>query len=159
MRVQGLPFDEMDEIRPVPRIVGEWIGAGKILDIHVNNVGRGMIETNGAVEAKRLGPASKARDGYMVAEGILDPPQIRRFGSDLELRFEQPLVMAFARTQHHPVFAEGDRLLVLIGGDMPDGENRHCNPMIRLWIACIFRAKNRASVNDDPLSTKLAADE
>jgi hypothetical protein len=34
------------------------------------------------------------------------------------------------------VFAEGDRLLVLIGGDMPDGENRHCNPMIRLWIAC-----------------------
>ena len=76
----------------------------------------------------------------MVAEGILDPPQIRRFGSDLELRFEQPLVMAFARTQHHPVFAEGDRLLVLIGGDMPDGENRHCNPMIRLWIVCIFRA-------------------
>src|SRR5881296_2120771 len=67
----------------------------------------------------------------------------RRFvgGSDLELRFEQPLVMAFARTQHHPVFAEGDRLLVLIGGDMPDGENRHCKPMIRLWIACIFRAK------------------
>ena len=63
MRVQGLPFDEMDEIRPVPRIVGEWIGAGKILDIHVNNVGRGMIETNGAVEAKRFGPASKARDG------------------------------------------------------------------------------------------------
>jgi hypothetical protein len=57
------------------------------------------------------------------------------------------------------VFAEGDRLLVLIGGDMPDGENRHCNPMIRLWIACIFRTKNSASVNDDPLSTKLAADE
>jgi hypothetical protein len=42
-----------------------------------------------------------------------------------------PLVMAFARTQHHPVFAEGDRLLVLIGSDMSDGENRHCKPMIR----------------------------
>jgi hypothetical protein len=63
MRVQGLPFDEMGEIRQLPRIVNEWIGAGKILDIHVNNVGWGMIETNGAVEAKRLGPASKARDG------------------------------------------------------------------------------------------------
>ena len=36
--------------------------------------------------------------------------------------------MAFARTQHHPVFAEGDRLLVLIGSDMSDGENRHCQP-------------------------------
>src|SRR5713226_1165835 len=79
----------------------------------------------------------------MVAEGILHPPQIRRFGSDLELRFEQPLVMAFARTQHHPVFAEGDRLLVLIGSDMSDGENRHCNPMIRLWIACIFAPRTR----------------
>ena len=59
IRIQGLPFDELDEIRSVPRIVGEWIGAGKILDIHVNNVGRGMIETNGAVEAKRRGPARK----------------------------------------------------------------------------------------------------
>src|SRR5260370_39625900 len=93
----------------------------------------------------------------MSAGGILDPPQIRRGGSDLELRFEQPLVMAFARTQHHPVFAGGDRLPVLIGRDMADGENRHCNPMIRLWRACIFPAKNKAGVNDDPLSMRLAA--
>jgi hypothetical protein len=35
--------------------------------------------------------------------------------------------MAFARTQHHPVLAEGDRLLVPVGRDMSDGENRHCN--------------------------------
>ena len=67
--------------------------------------------------------------------------------------------MAFARPQHHPVFAERDGLLVLIGGDMPDGENRHCNPMVRSWIARIFRAKNKASVNGGGLSTKLAADE
>ncbi len=37
----------------------------------------------------------------------------------------------------------------------PSGEGEK----LRLWIACIFRAKNKASVNDDPLSTKLAADE
>ena len=86
MRVQGLPFDEMDEIRQVPRIVDEWIGAGKILDIHVDNVvSRGMIEANCAVEAKRLGPAGEARDGNMVAEDIPDPPQIGRSWSDLEL--------------------------------------------------------------------------
>jgi hypothetical protein len=24
--------------------------------------------------------------------------------------------------------------------------------MIRLWIACIFRAKNKVSVNDDPVN-------
>src|SRR5260370_17107803 len=56
MRVQGLPFDEMDEIRPVPRIVGEWIGAGKILDIHVNNVDRAMIKPNGPAYATRPAP-------------------------------------------------------------------------------------------------------
>jgi hypothetical protein len=40
MRVQGLPFDEMDESRQVPRIVDEWIGAGKILDIRAKNKAR-----------------------------------------------------------------------------------------------------------------------
>ena len=68
------------EIRQVSRIVDEWIGAGKILDIHVNNVGRGMIETNGAGKAKHLGPASKVRDGYMVAEDILNPPRFVGLG-------------------------------------------------------------------------------
>jgi hypothetical protein len=29
----------MGEIKQVSRIVDEWIGAGKILDIRVNNVG------------------------------------------------------------------------------------------------------------------------
>jgi hypothetical protein len=41
MRVQGLPFDEMDESRQVPRIVDEWIGAGKILDIRAKNKASG----------------------------------------------------------------------------------------------------------------------
>jgi hypothetical protein len=87
-----------------------------------------MIEPNGALEAKRLSPAGKARDGYMVAEDILRPPQIGRFRTDLELRVEHPLVKAFARTQHHPVLAEGHRLFVSIGRNMPDGENHHCHP-------------------------------
>jgi hypothetical protein len=87
-----------------------------------------MIEPNGALETKRLGPPDETRDGNMVAEHILRPPQIGRFRTDLELRVEHPLVKAFSRTQHHPVLAEGHRLLILIGSNMPDGENRHCNP-------------------------------
>src|SRR5438132_12174120 len=74
--IRRVPFDEADEIRLVVRPVVERTGAGKILDIHIDDVGRGMIETNGAVEAERLGSAGKARDGYMVAEDIPDPPQI-----------------------------------------------------------------------------------
>jgi hypothetical protein len=113
-----------------------------------------MIETNHAVEAKRLGPAGEARDGNMVAEDIPDPAQIGRSRSDLESRFEHPLVMAFSRTQHHAVLAKGDRLPVLIGRDVPDGQNRHPRPMIRPFT-CIFRAKSKdCNANDDPLPNK-----
>jgi hypothetical protein len=77
-----------------------------------------VIEPNGAVEAKRLGPASKARDAWLPKHP--DPPQIVGLGV-ISSFDRQPLVMAFTRTQHHPVFAEGDRLLVLIGSDMSDG--------------------------------------
>ena len=63
--------------------------------------------------------------------------------------------MAFSRTQHHPVLAKGDRLLVLIGRDVPDGKNRHGRPMIRPWIACIFRAKSKGGeANDDAFLNK-----
>jgi hypothetical protein len=37
-------------------------------------------------------------------------------------------VMAVAGTQHHPVLAEGDRLPVLVGRDVLDGQRRHSNP-------------------------------
>jgi hypothetical protein len=43
-----------------------------------------MIDTNGAVETKRLGPPGEARDGNLVAEDILCPPQIGRFRTDLK---------------------------------------------------------------------------
>ena len=66
----------------------------------------------------------------MISEDIPLPGKLAWLGRDLELGFEHLLVLVVTRTQHDPVFAEGDRLLVLIGSDMSDGENRHCNPMI-----------------------------
>jgi hypothetical protein len=39
--------------------------------------------------------------------------------------------MVIARTQHHPVFAEANGLLVTIGSDMPDGQYPHRNSIIR----------------------------
>jgi hypothetical protein len=40
------------------------------------------------------------------------------------------LVGVVARQQHHAVFAEGDRLMVVIGGHMSDVQNRHCGATI-----------------------------
>src|ERR1700746_3280407 len=74
IRVRVVPFDEADEIEPVLCPIDEWIAAGKILDIRVDNIGWGMIETNGAVEAKGLGPAGQAADGQVVCAHNPAPP-------------------------------------------------------------------------------------
>ena len=44
---------------------------------------------------------------------------------DLQLRFEQTLVVAVARAEHHPVFAERHRLAVAVGGDVMDRKDWH----------------------------------
>ena len=46
----------------------------------------------------------------MIAEDIPRPGQLARLGRDVEFGFEHLLVVVVARTQHHPVLAERDRL-------------------------------------------------
>src|SRR5450755_4259955 len=38
--------------------------------------------------------------------------------------------MAVSRTQHHSVLAEGNRVSVLVGRDVLDGQRRHSKPLI-----------------------------
>ena len=75
----------MEEIRHVLRSVAERISAGKLLDFRLDYVGRGMIETKCAIEAKRLGAGGKALNGDMIAQGIPDAPKIGRRRSNLAL--------------------------------------------------------------------------
>ena len=75
----------MEQIRHLLRSVAERISAGKLLDFRLDYVGRGMIETKCATEAKRLGAGSKTRNGDMIAEGIPDAPKIGRRRSNLAL--------------------------------------------------------------------------
>jgi len=46
------------------------------------------------------------------------------------LGLEYLLVAVIAGTQHHPVLAEGDRLIIVICRNVSDAENRHCRPVI-----------------------------
>src|SRR5580704_16399066 len=94
-----------------------------------------MVQTNGAVETQRLGPTGKVRDRHVIAEDVPDPTQFGRPWRYLELELQHPLIMAFQRPQHHPVLTEGDRLLILIRGDMPYRENRHFCPNDRFYHA------------------------
>ena len=89
-----------------------------------------MVETNIAGEAKLAGPGVKMSDRHVIAETILRPGKLPRTGRDFELRFDDPLIVVVARTQHHPVLAECDRAIIVICGDVSDAENRHYRAMI-----------------------------
>jgi hypothetical protein len=110
------------------RSVGKWVRAGKAVNIRVHDVGRGLINANGAVETKRSSPPGEARNGNIVAENILRPSHIGRFRTDLKSQIEHSLIKAFPRAQHHSMLAEGDGVLVSIDSDVPDDEDRHRNP-------------------------------
>jgi hypothetical protein len=83
-----------------------------------------MVETNGAFEAEFRGPIRETGGGDMIAEDIAGPRKAARLGRDLEFRFKHVLVAVVARTQHHPVLAENDRPFIVVGRDVPDGENQ-----------------------------------
>ena len=148
--------DEARETGPIFRRVGKRMGPGKILDIGCAEVGRRVVETHGAFEAKLRGAIRETGGRDMIAEDILRPGQLARLGRDFEFGFEHLLVVVVARTQHHPVLAERDRLLIVIGRDVPDGENRHCGPaliklrIMQVPITCIFRARNSARYRSAP---------
>jgi len=50
----------------------------------------------------------------MIAKDILRPGKLARLRSNSEFGFKYLLVVVVARTQHHTVLAECDRLLVVI---------------------------------------------
>jgi hypothetical protein len=123
--MRGQRLDEAFEAVPIFRRVGKRIGAGKILYIDCAKVGRGMVETNTADKAKLAGPVAEMCGRHVIAETILRPGKLLRSGRDFELGLEYPLVVVIARTQHHSVLAEGDRLIIVICRNVSDAENRH----------------------------------
>ena len=149
--VRGSRRDEAGETWPVFRWVGKRMGTGKVLDIGGSEADRRVVEMNGAFEAKLAGSLRETGGRDMIAVDIPRPAQLARLGRDFELGFEHFLIVVVARTQHHPVLAERDRSLIVIGRDVPDGENRHCGPTImQVPLTCIFRARNSVRISTIP---------
>ena len=146
-------FNEAGQVRHLFRAVDERIGSGELLDIEVVNVCVRMIKTNGAVEPKLLGTACEARDVHVIVERVPRPANVRRCRGNQKPCVYQTLIMAVSRTQHHPVFAEGNRLSVPVGRDVLDGQYGHRNPFINvqyhLQIPCNFCASDRPLINVD----------
>jgi hypothetical protein len=68
------------------------------------------------------------RDRNVIAELISTPSKLSRLRSNFKLGLQHLLVVIITRTQHHPMLAEGDRLMIAIGRDVFDRENRHWHP-------------------------------
>ena len=112
--MRGQRPNEAFEVGPIFRRVGKRIGAGKIFYIGCAKVGRCVVETNIADKAKLAGPVCEMGGRYVIAKNIPHPGKLLRSGCDFELGLEYLLVVVIARTQHHPVLAERDRLFGLV---------------------------------------------
>jgi hypothetical protein len=128
-------------------------GSRELLDIEVVNVCLRMIKTNGAVEPKLLGTTREARNVHVVVERVSCPANVRRCRGNQKPCFYQTLIMAVSRTQHHPVFAEGNRLSVPVGRYVVDGQRGHRTPLFdveyHLQIPCNFCASDRPLIYVD----------
>src|SRR5271156_3913088 len=65
-------------------------------------------------------------DRDVVAELISPPSEALRLRANLKFGLQNLLIVVVARTQHHPMLAEGDWFLITIGRDVFYRENRHC---------------------------------
>ena len=126
-----------------------------------SKAGRRMVETNVADKTKLGGAIGEMSGRHVIAETIPRPGKLPRLGRDFELGFEDLLVVIVARAQHHPVLAEGDRLIIVIGRDVFDVQNRHCRPIIIDHANAIYaflRARYHAQIVAH-FSDIVAADE
>src|SRR6516164_1567044 len=99
-----------------------------------------MVEPDRAVDTQQVAAAGEPGKRDAIAEHIMEPAQFRRLWRDDKLLLDQLLVVAVARPQHHPMLAEGNRLLVPVGRDMANGQEMHrrrslwCDPESRSTI-------------------------
>ena len=115
-------LDAVGEVSHLKGAVVDGKVPGDFGEVEIGSVGGRMLEADDALEAEFRGAAVEARDRHMIAEGVLGEAQAARFRTDVETRLDDFLIVRIARTKHHAVLAESDRLPVSIGRDVPDGQ-------------------------------------
>ena len=116
-----MPLDRPSEVGQFLRVIGEGIGARPLLELEFRFVGRDVLERDGVLDAEAAGLADKVGDGDAIVENVVDPAKPVRTGLDVEACVQQPLVVAVARTQHHPMLAEPHGDGIGVGREMPHG--------------------------------------
>ncbi len=123
--IEILPLDRPHQIRHLIGAVSEGVPLCIFLDLEIEDIGRGLLEANHALETKLLRAPGESGDGDAVAERVVYPSDIHRFRRDLKVGVEQLLVVAVTWPQHHTMLAECDGLLVPVGCNVPNGKYGH----------------------------------
>ncbi len=84
-----------------------------------------VIQADPAFERQRVGAIGKARDADAVAEHVVDMVELAWNRRDDQAGGQHALVVAFQRTEHHPVFAKRHRFAVAVVRDVTDRKDRH----------------------------------
>src|SRR4029077_14436775 len=126
----------------VLRGVAERINTGVVLDSGLLKAIRRVLKTNGTDNPQLVRTVGEMRDRDVIAELISTPSKLPRLRPNFKLGLQHLLVVVVTPAQHHPVLAEGNRLMIAIGRDVFDRENRHCRPSItHMPMTCISRAR------------------
>jgi len=132
--IEILPFHGPQQIGHFVGAVGERVSSRIFLDLKVEDFGRGLLETNHALEAQLLSSPAEPGNRDAVAEHVVDPSDIHGFRRDHQLSLEQFLVVIVARPQHQPVLAECNGLLVAISGEVLNGKDGHGSAYCELAV-------------------------
>ena len=116
------------QVRQILGAIGDWQGGGIgfYVAIQIGKSGQGrVLQPHLAVKdqfGRRL-----LETGYAdaIAEHVMQVAMAARRGRNVQARGNQPLVIAFQRAEHHPVFAQRHSLAVTIAGHMADRQERH----------------------------------
>src|ERR1700733_7974479 len=100
-----MAFDAGSEVRHLVGTVVDRKGPREFLDVDGSD-GR-MLDADGALDAQLLCAPRKPGDPDVIAESVLNEAQAPRLRTDVEVRVDQALIVAVARSQHHPVLTEG----------------------------------------------------
>ena len=120
-----IPGEGAGQIRALVIRVRERKVPSRGLEHVVGSRGLDVLERHRAVESQLRCLGIKAGDRDRVVEHIVQPAQFQRLRPDVELRVQQPQIVAGARAKHHAVLTEPHRLRVRVGGDVPDGQEPH----------------------------------
>jgi hypothetical protein len=72
-----------------------------------------------------VGACVKAGNGNKIAENVVQPADLGRFGNDRQGFVEYFLIIAVAWPKHHAMCAKADRHAIAVNRDMSNCQDRH----------------------------------